>query len=564
MKSTARSRRHKTVEPIDFRELLDAPALNGLKEALAHRRESEADVPQFPSPPAIPPGQNESTAVELTASESVALESTAGKYGAVQVIAAKATSTNLPEFRQPPERDKSDASESTAPEVDARDFSALESGRKHAPDRVEDTAANSTARERPALGLLALTSQALQNQTNTRTKHDSGAFDAVNPEAVNSTAFNPSAVELTATDLGTLDIGFLDESALGRRTGRRTFNVQPATRIETIFSPSELKVLNWMWSRGRAVDRVSMARLVTASNGEGMRRLAIHFGVAYTTFRNLVRSLSTKLAVEIVKQETTHPAIYLVYHYSAILQRLRRAGLTGVVHKGSNAWVLVDANTQPAAAQPELTLQELKRKLIALKTNAVQITALASSDERPTAGDSNALKSWENQPDAVESDAVLPDSTAVKSAAPIRNKEYPSGREFPSPPPGKSNAPKSVIDALFERTQRTDADAARSITSSCTTANPTVTHDEIARLIREFQIPPTISNPVGLLIRTLATRCEPESLERYRRHWETEDLQAARFKLQQQQENERIARMILEDPDISESEREWARDVLGG
>jgi len=91
-----------------------------------------------------------------------------------------------------------------------------------------------------------------------------------------------------------------------------------------------------------------------------------------------------------------------------------------------------------------------------------------------------------------------------------------------------------------------------------------VTHDEIARLIREFQIPPTISNPVGLLIRTLATRCEPESLERYRRHCETEDLQAARFKLQQQQENERIARMILEDPDISESEREWARDVLGG
>jgi hypothetical protein len=82
--------------------------------------------------------------------------------------------------------------------------------------------------------------------------------------------------------------------------------------------------------------------------------------------------------------------------------------------------------------------------------------------------------------------------------------------------------------------------------------------------MREFQIPPTISNPVGLLIRTLATRCEPESLERYRRHWEAEDLQAAGFKAQQQQENERIARMVLEDPEISESEREWARAVPGG
>jgi antitoxin component HigA of HigAB toxin-antitoxin module len=127
----------------------------------------------------------------------------------------------------------------------------------------------------------------------------------------------------------------------------------------------------------------------------------------------------------------------------------------------------------------------------------------------------------------------------------------------------KSNAPKPVIDALFYRTQRTDADAARSITSRCTAANPTVTHDEIARLIREFQIPPSISNPVGLLIRTLATRCEPESLDRYRRHWEAEDLQAARFEAQQQQENERIARMVLEDPETTESELEWARGVLG-
>ena len=566
MKSTARSRRHKTVEPIDFRELLDAPALNGLKEALAHRRESEADIPQFPAPRTIPAWQDQSTAFELNACQSGALETTADQYAAVELIPTEVTSTNLPGFRQLPGNDKPIVAEPTAVEVNARDFTARDSCQAHASGEIENRAPNSTAGDTHAPDLSALNSQELHNPYYTRNEDATTTCEstALHSSAPTATALEVSAVESHALDLAVLEVGLLDESALGRRTGRRTFNVQPATRIETIFSPSELKVLNWMWSRGRAIDRVSMARLVTASNGEGMRRLAIHFGVAYTTFRNLVRSLSTKLAVEIVKQETTHPAIYLVYHYSAILERLRRAGLTGVIHKGSNAWVLVDANSQPAAAQPELTLQEVKRKLIALKVTAGQITDLKLSGETSSASDSTALNSSNNQPGAVESGAVLPDPSAVNLVAPIRNKEYPSGREFPTPTPLKSNAPKPVIDALFERTRRTDADAARSITLSCTAANPTVTHDEIARLIREFQIPPTISNPVGLLIRTLATRCEPESLERYRRQWEAEDLHAARFKAQQQQENERSARMVLEDPEISESEREWARSVLAG
>lgn len=558
MKSPARSRRHKTVEPIDFRELLDAPALNGLKEALAHRREPEDDIPHFPARSANSVIEDETTAVELTAFESRAAEVEAAELTAIEIT------PSIPQKFQPasgianasvPESTAVEtAGEFTALDSRANELHALESG------AVQSHAVISDAVEVDAPGLPALISQNQRIQGHTEGTFESNASEL---KAVTSTSVEFTAVESDTLDLAAFALGLLDESALGRRTGRRTFNVQPAARIEAIFSPSELKVLNWMWSRGRAVDGVSMARLVTASNGEGMRRLAIHFGVAYTTFRNLVRSLSTKLAVEIVKQETTHPAIYLIYHYSAILERLRRAGLTGVIHKGSNAWVLIDADSQPAPAQPELTLQELKRKLITLKINAVQTTAPVSLERRPNATNSNALNSLKHQTGAVESGALSNDPSAVNSSAPIRSKEYPSGRESPSPPTRKSHAPKPVIDALFERTQRTDADAARSITSSCTAANPTVTNDEIARLIREFQIPLTISNPVGLLIRTLATRCEPESLERYRRHWKAEDLQAARFKAEQQQENERLARMVLEDPESDEQSKEWARGVLG-
>lgn len=557
MKSPARSRRHKTVEPIDFRELLDAPALNGLKEALAHRRESEADVTHFLSPPtAIPVADNEPDAVESTAVE----------FDALTLTSVDTPVASPRKFGRPGQIGEPQASESHAVESDASEMTAFQLTADTVParelDAIKPRPVNSTAFDSDAPNLEALDSHATPCQRDTRGSFNPSASEitALQSHAVKTTAVQVAALEPNAIDL---ESDLLDERALGRRTGRRTFNVQPATRIETIFSPSEMKVLNWMWSRGRAVDRVSMARLVTASNGEGMRRLAVHFGVAYTTFRNLVRSLSTKLAVEIVKQETTHPAIYLVYHYSAILERLRQAGLIGIIHKGSNAWVLVDADSQPAPAQPELTLQELKRKLIGFKRAAVQSTAPILAEAKPNAADTNALNSLKYQHGAVESRAHLNDSSAVNLVAPIRSKEYPSRSEFPSSTMLKSNAPKPVIDALFDRTQRTDADAARSITSSCTAVNPTVTHDEIARMIREFHIPPSISNPVGLLIRTLATRCEPESLERYRRHWKAEDLQAARFKAQQQQENERIARMVLEDPETTESELEWARGVLG-
>jgi hypothetical protein len=126
----------------------------------------------------------------------------------------------------------------------------------------------------------------------------------------------------------------------------------------------------------------------------------------------------------------------------------------------------------------------------------------------------------------------------------------------------KFAAPRVVIDALFERTGRTDADAGRMIFKSCIDADPSVTPDEIARLIRGFHIPPSITNPVGLMIRTLPARCHAESLANYRQHWRQQDDQLAQAREYERQEEERIAMRVLEDPETTESEREWARGVL--
>jgi hypothetical protein len=133
MKSPARSRRHKTVEPIDFRDLLNAPALNGLKEALAHRRETEADLSQFPAPPAIPTGERESTAVVLNAPEPDAVESTAGEFHAVELIAVGGTSAGPPEFLQPEGTNQACATDSDGAKSGAVEFTALQS-EAHAPE----------------------------------------------------------------------------------------------------------------------------------------------------------------------------------------------------------------------------------------------------------------------------------------------------------------------------------------------------------------------------------------------------------------------------------------------
>jgi hypothetical protein len=122
--------------------------------------------------------------------------------------------------------------------------------------------------------------------------------------------------------------------------------------------------------------------------------------------------------------------------------------------------------------------------------------------------------------------------------------------------------PKIVADALFERTGRTDADAVRSIITRCVTANPTITHDEIGRLIRGFQIPKSITNPVGLLITSLAARCVPESLTNYRHQWRQQDQLAAEARKHERAEEERIARIMLNDPEATSDDKEWARSIL--
>ena len=271
--------------------------------------------------------------------------------------------------------------------------------------------------------------------------------------------------------------------------------------------------------------------------------MATQAGLIYNTFKNLTRALSTKFAVDIVKPERNLPTIYAIYHYSSILERQRLAGFTGAVHKNGGGRELVNTEAQPAPRRPDLSVEELEEIIGAPKIGAPKSRALAPNFA-----------------------AVSANFGAPKIAAFIRNKEYTSEKENTSTSALNHGAPTIIVDALFQRTGRTDIEAARLITKGCLEANASIQPDEIARLIQTAQIPPNITNPVGLLIRALPSRCAAESIANYRDQWRKEDEQQKRRQQQERVQTLETARSIVESAAKGEQwdtdTLEWAKSVL--
>jgi hypothetical protein len=170
----------------------------------------------------------------------------------------------------------------------------------------------------------------------------------------------------TPIDLGApnIDASKFDLSdLLVRRSGSKTYVVQPVSRIEDAFTAAERDLLLWLWGRGRRLPFTEHLRLMTGPQGEGSRRMAVQAGLIYNTFKNLTRALSTKFALDIVKPEKNLPTIYAVYDPPSILERQRQAGYTGVVRKNGGGRALVNAGSGEAPRRPDLTVEELQRLL---------------------------------------------------------------------------------------------------------------------------------------------------------------------------------------------------------
>ncbi|HWQ53051.1 MAG TPA: hypothetical protein VN442_05160 [Bryobacteraceae bacterium] len=261
----------------------------------------------------------------------------------------------------------------------------------------------------------------------------------------------------------------------------------------------------------------------------GERTLAAEVPMAYSTCQQNLRSLITKLALEVRAGGANRSKTYLVYSFDEILRRRRAVGLTHVVRRTSGVTLV-----NPATCSGALTSG-----------------ALDQGDPRETFS-------------APAADAPLLPSGAPglrNSGAPgfnphIRSQESSSGTST------EEEAPAALVQALREGMGTTDDDAVRRIFADSRAKAPDATVGEVAHFIRvqaaRIGRLRGIENPMGLLIRQVPRCFEGESFRQFReaerQRREAERRQAEEVRLEAEQ--------LLRDPGASEADRQWARMLL--
>ena len=378
------------------------------------------------------------------------------------------------------------------------------------------------------------------------TKVDASKFDALEKGAAppldlqheNVGALDTNASQSSAPNFGALEPEPFDlHDLVYTRSSNRNYPIQPAARIQDSLTGQEYRVLEFLWHRGREVPGVSMLRIAGGGSKNGARILAAQLGIAYSTFQALTKSIRDKFALEIVQPGNALCKVYAVYHFSAILEAQKKSGFAFFIRQNGGGRLLVNGAGERCPHRSDLTVDQLQAKLDALKFGAPKSMA-----------------------DAPNFGAVSANSGAPNFGAALRNNKYPTINESTSTT--IAAAPKAVIDALFDRTGRTDADAARTLVRRCQESNPLIQTEEIARLVRAFFIPENSTNPVGLIISTVPNQCTSESLGNYRALWEQEAQAEEQKRRTQANQEIEAARSILENPEAWDPDSlAWARQT---
>jgi hypothetical protein len=276
-----------------------------------------------------------------------------------------------------------------------------------------------------------------------------------------------------------------------------------ATRVEHGHSIGEQLVYLVLWRNSRGDDNSRTIQI-------GYDKLAAMANVNWKTARTCLRSLEKKLAIETIEKEDSIARVgrtYRIYSYVIILKRRNAAGLIWV-EKGRGVrfvktGTVPDSTTVPGfSTDPE--------------------TGTASPPETGTAS--------------------VPDSGTLSGTTEATTKE-----------------PSSSV--VGERCRKhgviLDADAERRIVKRCRACDPAATDEEIAHFaevkIGQLRGSRTVNNMVGLLITGVPKFfVDPaDALHHYR---ESRAMERA--------EQEALARQVLDDPQSTEQEREWARKVI--
>ena len=299
--------------------------------------------------------------------------------------------------------------------------------------------------------------------------------------------------------------------------------IRRATLAQDGHSFGEQALYDAMWQHAHPHDDGS--RIVTL----GYRRMSELARLTVNNCKANIQALIQKLAVEEVSGFThSQGRTYLVYNYSAIIQRRREAGLTHYIK--SRGVVFVDPDTGIP-----LTARIRDRSGIPFSGKPPR-TTVPEGDTKGT-------------PEATVSGA--PDSPPLPYSQVIRNSSSHS----------TTSTPAALIHGLRQIINPVDDEAAGVLWHQCKRRAGDCTVEEVLHFARAKSAlfrSGKIQNPIGFLLTAVPKCLEGASFQEFRREQAGRAREAEEQVLQMRREFE----AILNDPGSSEEDRQFVRRML--
>jgi hypothetical protein len=292
--------------------------------------------------------------------------------------------------------------------------------------------------------------------------------------------------------------------------------IRETHRAQDGHSLGEQAVYTALWSAGQ--QHSEDCRRITI----GYRTLSDVCGLTVNNCKANIQALRRKLAIEEADSHTNSKGTtYRVYSYAAILRRRRQAGMTHVIR--TRGVMFVNSET------------------------GVPVSGIPVSPSG--APDTGIPKQRSGTP--------VPDKSGIPiSDTDIRNKNLLEEQRDQETSP---SAFSTVISTARLHGVLFDDDAARRLVLRCQTYNETATHEEVAYFvgakILQLRHSRNVDNLVGLLIKAVPEFFVPPATELQR---------LRKDKAEESKRSRELARSILEDPESSTEDREWAAAFLGG
>jgi hypothetical protein len=304
-------------------------------------------------------------------------------------------------------------------------------------------------------------------------------------------------------------------------------------RAQNAHTPSENVFYSWVWRHGRPQDEDTRVLALKVPI------IAYELNMAERNTRFLIDRMIRKLAIEslpgwIQGQQTGKT--YAVYSFRRILERRRNAGLLYAL-KGKGVELITEEQArQYAVKQTSPILEDYGDEQPETSPDVLPLDPLLIPQR--TSRDSNCTTSSD----------VLADPSLYKSKNTTQ----------------ETTEPTRQLALLLSAWTTIDDDAVRQIFQSCRRGTPDCTPEEVATFART-KLPlinsGKIDNPTGLLIRTVPKFFEnggsialKQMRDDTRKRREEDERRALELRDQQLS--------ILEDPNATDEDKEWARQML--